>query len=92
MKITKTSVCPVCGDRLNISKLSCPSCKAEFPVEENISEYDRLDAAQSDFLRTFLTCRGNMKDVQNKIGISYPTAKKRLDELLKALGIADNNA
>ena len=82
MKITKTSVCPVCGDRLNISKLSCPSCKAEFPVEENISEYDRLDAAQSDFLRTFLTCRGNMKDVQNKIGISYPTAKKRLDELL----------
>ena len=32
-----------------------------------------------------------MKDVQNKIGISYPTAKKRLDELLKALGIADNN-
>ncbi|MFQ9827550.1 MAG: DUF2089-like zinc ribbon domain-containing protein [Oscillospiraceae bacterium] len=36
MKITKTSVCPVCGDRLNISKLSCPSCKAEFPVEENI--------------------------------------------------------
>lgn len=91
MKITKTSVCPVCGDRLNISKLSCPSCKAEFPVEENISEYDRLDAAQSDFLRTFLTCRGNMKDVQNKIGISYPTAKKRLDELLKALGIADNN-
>ena len=91
MKITKTSVCPVCGDRLNISKLSCPSCKAEFPVEEKISEYDRLDAAQSDFLRTFLTCRGNMKDVQNKIGISYPTAKKRLDELLKALGIADNN-
>ena len=91
MKITKTSVCPVCGDRLNISKLSCPSCKAEFPVEEKISEYDRLDAAQSDFLRTFLTCRGNMKDVQNKIGTSYPTAKKRLDELLKALGIADNN-
>ncbi|MFR7744498.1 MAG: DUF2089 family protein [Acutalibacteraceae bacterium] len=32
-----------------------------------------------------------MKDVQNKIGISYPTAKKRLDELLKTLGIADNN-
>ena len=67
MKITKASVCPVCGDRLNISELSCPSCKAEFPVEENISEYDRLDAAQSDFLRTFLTCRGNMKDVQNKL-------------------------
>ena len=60
-------------------------------MEEKISEYDRLDAAQSEFLRTFLTCRGNMKDVQHEIGISYPTAKKRLYELLKALGIADNN-
>ena len=92
MKITKTSICPVCGDVLHISRMTCPSCRAEFPVEESASEYDRLDAAQSAFLRTFLTCRGNLKDVQSKLGISYPTAKKRLDELLKSLGITENNA
>ena len=54
MKITKTSVCPVCGDRLNISKLSCPSCKAEFPVEEKISEYDRLDKYYESLLLAYV--------------------------------------
>ena len=54
MKLTKNSACPVCGEQLYISRLSCPSCKAEFPVEESISDFDRLDAAQSEFLYTFL--------------------------------------
>ena len=33
----------------------------------------------------FLSCRGNLKDVQKNLNISYPTAKKKLDELLRLL-------
>ena len=90
MKLTKNSACPVCGEQLYISRLSCPSCRAEFPVEESISDFDRLDAAQSEFLYTFLACRGSLKDVQGKLGISYPTAKKRMEELLKALNLLED--
>ena len=90
MKLIKNSACPVCGEQLYISRLSCPSCRAEFPVEESISDFDRLDAAQSEFLYTFLACRGSLKDVQGKLGISYPTAKKRLEELLKALNLLED--
>lgn len=90
MKITKASACPVCGEPLQISRLSCPACRAEFPVEEHISEYDRLDPAQAAFLHAFLACRGNLKELQGKLGISYPTAKKRLDELLLALRITED--
>ena len=90
MKITKSSACPVCGELLQISRLSCPTCRAEFPVEDQVSEYDRLSPEQGLFLHTFLACRGNLKELQNELGISYPTAKKRLDELLLALGITED--
>lgn len=70
MKLTKNSACPVCGEQLYISRLSCPSCRAEFPVEESISAFDRLDAAQSEFLYTFFglprkleRCAGKTRDL-----------------------------
>ena len=59
-------------------------------MEENVLEYDRLCPEQALFLRTFLACRGNLKELQSKLGISYPTAKKRLDELLFALNIVED--
>lgn len=36
---------------------------------------------------TFLKDRGNLKEVQSDMQISYPTAKKKLDELLAALNL-----
>lgn len=77
--------CPVCGTRLRINRLTCPECKAEFPTDKTISPYDCLPEELSAFLETFLICRGNMKDVQRELNISYITAKKKLDSLIEAL-------
>lgn len=77
--------CPVCSEQLRLARLACPDCKAEFPVDEPLSPYDCLSDEYSQFLRLFLSCRGNLKDVQGNLGISYPTAKKKLDELLRLL-------
>ncbi len=79
--------CPVCGAALHVARLSCPGCKAEFPTDELLSPYERLAPEYAQFLQTFLACRGSMKDVQNELGISYPTAKKKLDELLLQLNL-----
>ena len=79
--------CPVCGAALHLARLSCPGCKAEFPTDEPLSPYERLAPEYAQFLQTFLACRGSMKDVQNELGISYPTAKKKLDELLLQLNL-----
>lgn len=77
--------CPVCGEQLRLARLACPDCKAAFPVGKPLSPYDCLSDEYSQFLQFFLACRGNLKDVQGKLGISYPTAKKKLDELLRLL-------
>lgn len=79
--------CPACNARMNITELRCSKCnttvQGNFPINKltSLSEEDR------DFLMTFLRSRGNIKEVQERIGISYPTVKNRLDKLLAALGL-----
>ena len=38
-------------------------------------------------LRVFLASRGNMKELERHLGVSYPTARARFDLLLGKLGI-----
>ena len=46
----------------------------------------RLSPEQSAFARVFLECRGKIKDVEEALGLSYPTVVARLDELGQAVG------
>ena len=77
--------CPVCQTSLRITKLSCPSCKTELSGSFVPCKYCALDEKQQMFLETFLKSRGNIKDVERTLGISYPTVKGLLDELLRTL-------
>ena len=88
------SNCPCCQGTLNISSLQCPECGVELRNTFELSVFDRLGKEQMNFLISFLKYRGNLKSLQEEMGISYPTAKKRLDELLCALEIcqAGNNS
>lgn len=83
------SKCPECKGTLKISLLCCPDCGMELKKEYALSVFDRLEKEQYDFLISFLKNRGNMKDVQLEQQISYPTAKKRLEELLISLELSD---
>ena len=81
------SKCPCCNGTLNITSLQCPDCGVELRNTFELSAFDRLDDEQMSFLLSFLRHRGNLKNLQEEINISYPTAKKRLEELLVALEI-----
>ena len=81
--------CPVCQGELYINRLSCKDCKSEFPVNKSISKFDLLSCDQKEFLETFLMNRGNIKIIGEKLQISYPTVKKRLDDLLETLGYVE---
>lgn len=81
------SKCPGCQGTLQISALRCPVCGMELKKEFELSIFDRLDSEQYRFLMAFLKNRGSLKEIQAEFQISYPTAKKKLDELLAALGL-----
>lgn len=84
------SKCPSCGSALNIAVLRCSDCGMELHNDFQQSPFDSLTAGQTEFLISFLRQRGNMSSLQAELGISYPTAKKKLDDLLTALKLADN--
>ena len=79
------SKCPGCNGVLHITTLQCPDCGMEIKNDFELSAFDRLSNEQYAFLVAFLQQRGNLKNVQSELGISYPTAKKKLDDLLIAL-------
>jgi len=87
------SRCPVCSQSLEITKLTCPGCNTEISGKFAPCKYCALDEKMQKFLDTFLQCRGNIKEVERALSISYPTVKGLLDELLRQLfpGNAENN-
>jgi hypothetical protein len=84
--------CPVCGDRLALTRLSCRSCGTELSGDFDSCEFCSLDRQDRETLRVFLASRGNMKELERHLGVSYPTARARFDALLTKLGIAIERA
>src|SRR5256886_15740574 len=80
--------CPVCGDRLALTRLSCRSCGTELSGEFESCEFCSLRPEEREVLRVFLASRGNMKELERHLGVSYPTARARFDTLLARLGLA----
>lgn len=81
-----SGLCPACGGKLKTNRLSCTECGAEYPISEPLSPYSQLSESQEQFLSTFLKCRGSLKAVGEAMSLSYPTVKKRFDNLLLTLG------
>src|SRR5262245_62597081 len=82
------SNCPVCSSRLALTRLSCPSCETELSGAFTQCEFCVLSDEDREVLRVFLASRGNMKDLERHLGVSYPTARARFDTLLSRLGLA----
>ncbi len=79
--------CPVCGERLALTRLSCPDCETELSGVFEACEFCTLDTGDREVLRVFLRSRGNMKDLERHLGVSYPTARARFDKLLQRIGV-----
>jgi hypothetical protein len=84
--------CPVCGEELRLTRLSCRSCGTEISGDFEACEFCALGAEERRTLRVFLASRGNLRDLQQHLGVSYPTARARFDDLLQKLGIERTGA
>ncbi len=87
--IKRISECPACNSKLQIVTLKCKNCGLELHNEFEPNIYETLNSEQYGFLISFLKNRGNMKMLQSELNISYPYAKKKLEELLIALNLSD---
>jgi len=83
------ATCPVCANELTITRLHCRSCGTALEGEFGVGRFGRLDREQMSLLESFLRSRGNLKEMERELGISYPTVRGRVDALVRALGLSD---
>ena len=85
----RVSRCPACGNtEFRIERLACTNCGTAVEGKFSVSRLATLPDEQVAFVETFLKCRGNIKEVERELGLSYPTVRARLDEIVRALGLS----
>jgi hypothetical protein len=80
--------CPICNSKLKIAKLKCNTCGTVIENDFEFSSFHNLDSEQLYFAEIFIKCRGNIKEVEKELSISYPTVRTKLDDLISSLGYA----
>ena len=78
--------CPICAQQLKVVRLECEGCGTRLEGSFSLGRFHALSPDQLDFLETFIRARGNSKDVERELRISYPTVRSRLDAVIRALG------
>jgi hypothetical protein len=77
--------CPSCGKEMRVCLIKCPACETEVQGDFEPGRFAGLTEDQMNFMDLFVRCRGNLKDIGGMLGISYPTARNRLDDLIRAM-------
>ena len=85
-KLKLPKKCPSCGSQLQIISLQCPTCETEVKGSYPMGLFSGLSEEEENFLLCFLSSRGSLKEVQERLNISYPTARIKLNRLLSRLG------
>ena len=80
------STCPVCAGELAVTRLHCNSCGTTLEGDFSVGRFGRLNRDQLALLESFLRSRGNLREMERELGISYPTVRSRVEALVRALG------
>lgn len=80
------ATCPVCSGELAVTRLRCGDCGTTIEGEFGVGRFARLTRDQVQMLESFLRSRGNLRDMERELDISYPTVRVRVEALVRALG------
>jgi hypothetical protein len=78
--------CPVCRSELTVTRLHCPACDTSIEGQFSGGPFAHLTAEHLDFIVTFVRCEGRINRMEQELGLSYPTIRNRLHEVIRALG------
>lgn len=83
--------CPVCTHQLIAVKLTCQNCGTHIENTFDFPKIMQLSKEQLEFVEVFILSRGNIKDVEKELNISYPTVRAKLDQVIEALSDLKEN-
>jgi hypothetical protein len=80
------ATCPVCSGELSVTRLHCRVCGTTLEGDFSVGRFGRLSREQMAILESFLRSRGNLRDMERELGLSYPTVRSRVEALVRTLG------
>jgi hypothetical protein len=78
--------CPICDGEIKVTEIRCKKCKSTIQGEFDLCKFCRLTKEQKYFVEVFIKNRGNIKEIEKELGISYPTVRNKLDEVISVFG------
>ncbi len=83
--------CPACESKLTVSKLSCQTCNTEVSGSFALPLFLSLPKNDQEFMLEFFLSSGSLKDMATKMGVSYPTVRNQLDDIIQKINTSKNN-
>ncbi len=79
------AACPCCNNSLKVSELFCPECETKVSGTFELPLLAQLTEKEQTLILDFVKASGNIKEIAKNMGLSYPTVRNILDELIDKL-------
>ncbi|NLW18438.1 MAG: DUF2089 domain-containing protein [Candidatus Cloacimonetes bacterium] len=79
------TACPLCKGELMVKEFHCAACRVSFRGSFSQSWVHGLKPEQLEFIKLFVVGQGNIREMEKRLGISYPTVKNRLAEIIRQI-------
>ena len=80
-----TNLCPYCNQPMTVTRMSCQDCHAAVDASFPSPRLMNLPSEHQRFIEIFILAGGNLKQMAEQAGVSYPTVRSRLDKVIDAL-------
>lgn len=78
-------ICPSCESSLNVSEMKCNHCDTRVNGNYDLPLYLKLNRAEQDFILEFFLSSGSIKEMAKQAGLSYPTMRNKMDDLIEKI-------
>ena len=82
--------CPSCAALLHVKSLVCDNCHTEVSGAFSMPLLASLTREEQDFIVAFVKCSGSLKDMAQQLGLSYPTVRNLLDDIIDKVKTSEN--
>jgi len=83
---TLPTKCPLCGGEVTVTRIYCRDCDTTIEGRFSGGSFAQLSPEQVAFVELFVRCEGKITRMEEELGLSYPTIRNRLHEVIRALG------
>lgn len=84
--MTELTHCPFCQGTFIIKEVECQSCHTQIKGCFKSNRFHLFNPDDLLFIEMFLKNEGNIKLMEKDLGVSYPTVKARLKNIILILG------